>query len=172
MGCILAELLGRKPLFRGTDYLDQIDKILDIVGSPDEEDIVGSEDAIEYVKRLRYRPVAPFRTIYPNANPLAIDLLEKLLVFNPAKRISAAGALAHAYFHDFHNESNEPNCAPFDDSFEEEFVTKKSLKQMCFEEILNWNIMMKQHRDRDRELDTDYISDLDDDPELAEETNF
>lgn len=43
---------------------------------------------------------------------------------------------------------------------------------MCFEEILNWNIMMKQHRDRDRELDTDYISDLDDDPELAEETNF
>lgn len=129
VGCILAELLGRKPLFRGTDYLDQIDKILDIVGSPDEEDIVGSEDAIEYVKRLRYRPVAPFRTIYPNANPLAIDLLEKLLVFNPAKRISAAGALAHAYFHDFHNESNEPNCAPFDDSFEEEFVTKKSLKR-------------------------------------------
>jgi len=45
VGCIFAEMLGGKPLFRGRDYVDQLNKILNILGTPDEETLsrVGSE---------------------------------------------------------------------------------------------------------------------------------
>lgn len=34
VGCIFAELLGRKPLFDGRDYVEQVDIILDVLGTP------------------------------------------------------------------------------------------------------------------------------------------
>ncbi len=37
VGCILAELLGGKPFFKGKDYVDQLNQILAILGVPDEE---------------------------------------------------------------------------------------------------------------------------------------
>ncbi len=45
VGCIFAEMLGGKPLFKGRDYVDQLNQILGILGTPDEETLrrVGSE---------------------------------------------------------------------------------------------------------------------------------
>jgi len=47
IGCILAELLLGKPLFKGKDYVDQLNKVLDVLGTPDEDVIrkIGSEKA-------------------------------------------------------------------------------------------------------------------------------
>ncbi len=39
VGCILCELVGRKALFTGKDHLDQIKKIIEIIGMPGEEDL-------------------------------------------------------------------------------------------------------------------------------------
>ena len=39
VGCIFAELLGRKPLFPGKDYIHQLNLITDVIGSPEEEDV-------------------------------------------------------------------------------------------------------------------------------------
>ena len=41
--------------------------------------------------------------MYPNANPLAIDLLDKCLTFNPRKRITVEEALAHPYLEPYHD---------------------------------------------------------------------
>eukprot|EP00760_Papus_ankaliazontas_P040036 PhM_4_TR9833/c1_g1_i1/m.13435 len=109
VGCILAELLGSKPLFPGKDRVNQLDKILDITGTPCEEDIasLGSTAAQKYVRKKGVRPPVNFAEKFPQANPLALDLLVKLLQFHPAKRISVDAALAHEYLRDLHDEAEE-----------------------------------------------------------------
>lgn len=53
---------------------------------------------------------ADVRQYFPGANPLAIDLLERLLVFNPTKRLTVEAALAHPYLATLHDPADEPAC--------------------------------------------------------------
>lgn len=48
-----------------------------------------------YIRSLPIKPRVKFKTLYPNGTPLALDLLEKLLCFDPAKRIGCQEALEH-----------------------------------------------------------------------------
>lgn len=93
-------------------YVDQLNQILHYLGTPSEDTLrrVGSPRAQDYIRSLPIKPRIPFSTLYPNANPLAIDLLSKLLTFDPAKRISCEQALAHPYFSVWHDPSDEPVC--------------------------------------------------------------
>ncbi|KAI9306928.1 MAP kinase [Cunninghamella echinulata] len=121
VGCIFAEMLGGKPLFKGRDYVDQLNQILGILGTPDEETLqrVGSERAQMYIRSLPHMPRIPFQNLYPRANPLAIDLLNKLLEFDPSRRITVEEALAHPYLSAYHDEDDEPSHVQhFDFSFE------------------------------------------------------
>ncbi|KAG1039977.1 hypothetical protein G6F43_012392 [Rhizopus delemar] len=121
VGCIFAEMLGGRPLFKGRDYVDQLNQILGILGTPDEETLrrVGSERAQVYIRSLPRMPRIPFENLYPRANPMAIDLLNKLLEFDPSKRITVEEALAHPYLSAYHDEDDEPtHSQTFDFSFE------------------------------------------------------
>ncbi|KAF7725928.1 Mitogen-activated protein kinase [Apophysomyces ossiformis] len=121
VGCIFAEMLGGKPLFKGRDYVDQLNQILGILGTPDEETLrrVGSDRAQVYIRSLPRMPRIPFQNLYPRANPLAIDLLNKLLEFDPSRRITVEEALAHPYLSAYHDEDDEPShTQTFDFSFE------------------------------------------------------
>ncbi|KAG0241766.1 kinase-like domain-containing protein [Mortierella sp. GBAus27b] len=121
VGCIFAEMLGGKPLFKGRDYVDQLNQILQILGTPDEATLrrVGSERAQAYIRSLPRMPTIPFQQLYPRATPLAIDLLQKLLNFDPAARITVEQALAHPYLAAYHEEDDEPmHDTVFDFSFE------------------------------------------------------
>merc|ERR1711916_234521 len=92
VGCIFAELLLRRPLLPGRDQVHQLSLILSFCGTPSPQDIAA---------------------IFPNASEEAVDLLEKLLVFNPEERLTAAQALAHPFFAELHEEDNEPEASPF-----------------------------------------------------------
>jgi len=48
--------------------------------------------------------------LYPKANPLALDLVSKMLTFNPDRRYTVEECLAHAYFESLHNPDEEPVC--------------------------------------------------------------
>jgi len=48
--------------------------------------------------------------LFPNASEHAVDLLRRLLEFNPEKRITAEEALRHPYLAQFHNPADEPSC--------------------------------------------------------------
>ena len=48
--------------------------------------------------------------MFPQANPLAIDLLSQMLCFDPAKRISCEQALNHPYLQVWHDPADEPIC--------------------------------------------------------------
>ena len=121
VGCILAELLGGRPFFKGRDYVDQLNQILHYLGTPNEETLsrIGSPRAQEYVRNLPFMPKVPFQRLFNNANPDALDLLDRMLAFDPSSRISVEEALEHRYLHIWHDASDEPNCpTTFDFHFE------------------------------------------------------
>lgn len=112
VGCILAELLGGRPFFKGRDYVDQLNQILHILGTPNEETLsrIGSPRAQEYVRNLPFMPKKAFPQLFPAANPDALDLLDKMLAFDPSSRISVDQALEHPYLQIWHDASDEPDC--------------------------------------------------------------
>ena len=85
IGCILGELLLRKPLLPGESLLNQLNLILNLVGTPSDEDMkdIASERAKTYIKTKPFSKGITFETLFPHANPMILDLLKRMLVFNP-----------------------------------------------------------------------------------------
>jgi len=113
VGCILGELLGNKPMFPGSSTMNQIEKILDILGSPTKEDLdsIQSDYAAQMMENLPERNRKNgLDDLYPNADDDAMDLLKKLLSFNPDKRLTVQQALEHPYVSQFHNPAEEIIC--------------------------------------------------------------
>lgn len=119
VGCILAEMLSGKPLFPGKDYHHQLTLILDVLGTPTMEDYYGikSRRAREYIRSLPFKKKIPWKAMFPKTSDLALDLLEKLLAFNPVKRISVEEALKHPYLEPYHDPEDEPTAAPIPEEF-------------------------------------------------------
>ncbi|TFK76708.1 Pkinase-domain-containing protein [Pluteus cervinus] len=99
-GCIFAEMISGVPLFRGRDNQDQLLHIMRIIGTPTDDKFAKMmKDTPEMAKNTLPRyPKVPFNQVLPKASALAVDLLEKLLKFDPADRLTAAQALSHPYF--------------------------------------------------------------------------
>jgi len=110
VGCILAELLGRRPLFPGKDYIDQLKLIVARVGTPSSDELafITSQRARDYISRLPPAPATSWTDVYPKAAPEACDLLSKLLQFDPRKRCTVEEALAHPYLSSLHDPAHEP----------------------------------------------------------------
>ncbi|GIY55698.1 hypothetical protein CDAR_529011 [Caerostris darwini] len=97
-GCIFAELYRRKPLFAGQSEVDQLRKIFEIMGSPEESQ--WPEVSMPWVSFKNFRK-QPLETVIPEITAEGLDLLQKLLIFDPLQRISAKDAMNHSYFKDF-----------------------------------------------------------------------
>lgn len=140
VGCILAELLMRKPLFPGQDYMHQLGLIIQVLGSPSEEELsfIASSRARRYMQQMPRRPRIPFSTLFPTASPLAIDLLEKMLVFDPTKRISIDDALRHPYFEDpLPEDPATATCpTPFTYDCESDSLTSAAIRDLIYEDVL------------------------------------
>ena len=139
IGCIFAELMARCPIFRGENYLDQIKKINEILGSPDENDMsyITDLNARKFITNLPKNKKIGFDQIFPNGNPLAIDLLEKMLCFNPQKRINIEQCLNHPYFKDIRDKNLETTALhSFDWSFDKIKLTKPNLQKLVYEQSL------------------------------------
>lgn len=123
VGCIMAELLAGKPLFPGNSTMNQLDKVIEVTGRPSTEDIEGIQSPFASTILESLPPSTPrsLADMFPKISEEARDLLSKLLMFNPDKRITAMEALAHPYLSQFHNEAEEPSLnrpieLPIDDN--------------------------------------------------------
>lgn len=99
-GCIFAELMTTKPLFPGNNEVDQLFKIMSLFGAPNDATWA---DGMVLARKIRYQfPIiapTPLKSVFPpHVPPQAIDLLSKMLVYDPKKRINAQQCLAHPYF--------------------------------------------------------------------------
>lgn len=100
-GCIFAEMLLRKPLLPGNDEFDQLGKIVELTGTPGLDVIsrLRNENAQKYLKSIRPKPPKDLRNIFsPESDPEAVQLISRMLAFDPEKRISAHDALMTNYF--------------------------------------------------------------------------
>lgn len=105
----MAELLKGKPLFAGNSTLNQLEKLLSWTGNPSHADIQALESDVGWsmIENLRGIKQKSIREWLPNADELALDLISKMLQFNPKKRITIEEVLKHPYLRDFHNPANE-----------------------------------------------------------------
>ncbi|CAI5743716.1 unnamed protein product [Peronospora destructor] len=125
-GCIFAEMLLRKPLFPGNDYLHQLKLIIKFLGTPKQEDIgfVKNTKALRFLTKLAISKPKKWRDVFAETgvdhlvSSDAIDLLSKMLLFNPEKRISVDAALRHPYLAPFLDENDLMISRSFDFSFD------------------------------------------------------
>ncbi|KAL3470529.1 MAP kinase MpkA [Aspergillus californicus] len=146
VGCILAELLGGRPFFKGRDYVDQLNQILHYLGTPNEETLrrIGSPRAQDYVRNLPFMPKIPFQRLFPNANPDALDLLDRMLAFDPSSRVSVEEALEHPYLSIWHDASDEPSCPTTFDFHFEVVDEVPEMRRMIYDEVLRFRQEVRQ----------------------------
>ncbi|XP_072222457.1 mitogen-activated protein kinase 14A isoform X2 [Leuresthes tenuis] len=137
VGCIMAELLTGRTLFPGTDHINQLQQIMRLTGTPPANLInrMPSHEARNYINSMPLMTKRNFADVFIGANPLAVDLLEKMLVLDTDKRITAAQALAHPYFAQYHDPEDEPEAEPYDQSYESRELEIEEWKRLTYEEV-------------------------------------
>ncbi|RVW52605.1 Cyclin-dependent kinase G-2 [Vitis vinifera] len=134
VGCIMAELLAKEPLFQGKTELDQLDKIFKILGTPNKTIWPGVSNLpgfkANFVKQpynlLRKKFPATSFTGFPVLSDSGFDLLSKLLTYDPEKRITAEAALDHDWFH----EVPLPKCEGFMPFFPAQHAQDRHLQRI------------------------------------------
>ncbi|CAK9157105.1 unnamed protein product [Ilex paraguariensis] len=139
VGCIFAEILGRKPIFPGNECLSQLKLIISVLGSQHETDLefIDNPKAKGFIRALPYSRGTHFSSLYPQADPLALDLLQRMLVFDPSKRITVTEALYHPYMSSLYDPTcNPPAQAPInldiDENMGEPMIREMMLREMLY----------------------------------------
>uniref|UniRef100_A0A674NWE4 mitogen-activated protein kinase n=1 Tax=Takifugu rubripes TaxID=31033 RepID=A0A674NWE4_TAKRU len=127
VGCIMGELLKGKVLFPGTDCIlpQRLNLCL---------------QAQKYIQSLPSMPPQDMEKIFRGANPLAVDLLKRMLILDCDGRISASEALAHPYFSQYHDPDDEPEAPPYDQSLESKDRTLEEWKELIFKELSSFKV--------------------------------
>jgi len=167
VGCILGELIVGKALFQGTSTLNQIEKVLELIGKPKADDIesIESPHAATILSSISVTKKRSFQNFFPNASEAALDLLRRLLVFNPNNRLTVEEALRHRYVEQFSSPEEEIICenvieVPMDDN------TKFTVKE--YRDAIYADISKKKKEQRKR-MQEKYLSQLGITPEMIEQ---
>uniref|UniRef100_A0A8C2CPJ0 mitogen-activated protein kinase n=1 Tax=Cyprinus carpio TaxID=7962 RepID=A0A8C2CPJ0_CYPCA len=155
VGCIMAEMLLGKPLFKGNDHLDQLREIMKITGTPSPDFIMKlqSQDAKNYIRGLPKVPKKDLNTIFFKASSegnvffSAVSALERMLVLDPEKRVSAAEALELPLFTEFREPEEETEALPYDHSMDNTEMPLDQWKRHTFTEILSFQPPVTEIRD-------------------------
>jgi cyclin-dependent kinase len=99
IGCIFAEMVNGTPLFTGTSEDTQLDTIFRHLGTPDESIFPGISELPDWRPDFpNYPPPDSLHALVPNLEQSGVKLLQAMLVFDPAHRITAQDARRHPYF--------------------------------------------------------------------------
>ncbi|KAF8184869.1 kinase-like domain-containing protein [Mycena galopus ATCC 62051] len=123
VGCVMAELASLRPIFKGEEakldskknvpfQRDQLLKIFEVLGTPNEQDWPGVKDMIEYQNMKRLDPYTNHLYEWCQTRvrtPNGYDLLRKLFAYDPDDRLTAKQAVKHEWF----NEDPKPTWNAF-----------------------------------------------------------
>ncbi|KAH8062063.1 MAP kinase [Aureococcus anophagefferens] len=154
VGCIFAEMLRRKPFFRGDTPQHQLETIVSVLGKPGDGALekIQHEAAASHLRaRVRALPLRPYfpRHVADGARPAREDAR-----LRPAARATVDAALEHPYLSELHGQMPEPLC---DDTFDFEFeraatassdegkdaLPKEEIQSMMFEEMVQLQLVME-----------------------------
>uniref|UniRef100_A0A7S4WDR3 Protein kinase domain-containing protein n=1 Tax=Alexandrium monilatum TaxID=311494 RepID=A0A7S4WDR3_9DINO len=138
VGCIHCELIGRRPIFRGRDHLDQIKEILLVVGTPSEDELrwLPQHSAPRrFIGKIPACKKRRWETIFTEANPACLEAIDRMLAFSPPARATAREAIGLPYFSVLRDPDNEPTAdAPVDWAFDQLVPTKRLLQTHAYAE--------------------------------------
>ena len=105
VGCILAGIFSNRPVFPRKHYLNQLKHVLSILGSSSQEDLNCTKNlkARNYLLSLPHKNKMSWNRLFPNADSKALDLPDKMLTFNPHKKIEVEQALAPLYLKQYYD---------------------------------------------------------------------
>ncbi|KAF7725563.1 Mitogen-activated protein kinase [Apophysomyces ossiformis] len=146
VGCIFAEILGRKVLFKGHDYVDQLYKILEILGLPSDISFWDPCDSIAaHIQQLctiegQPPPDKPvdFSLLFPQCPPEGIGILQQMLQLDPHLRIPVSEALSHPFVRPFSVPEEEALTPKVCDFAFEQCINEAELRQMIVKEVSNF----------------------------------
>lgn len=147
VGCIFAEMLGNgKVLFPGRNSKHQFELIIDVIGPPPASAIQKLRDpqarrVLSQFQTLN-KPRRPLEAMFPNADPLAVDVLRGMLAFDPDERISAADALRYPYFSEYLHIGLGAKANPLPASefnFERAKLSPDQMREEFLREILHYH---------------------------------
>ena len=100
VGCVMFEVLSLYPLFPGTNELDQINKIHNVIGTPPPDTLAKlkkhSNSHIDF--NFPHKEGSSLAKLIPHISADCVELITKLLAYDPDDRISARQAVKHPYF--------------------------------------------------------------------------
>ncbi|KAK0428220.1 hypothetical protein QR680_010683 [Steinernema hermaphroditum] len=123
-GCILGEMLKGAIFMMGKTTIHQLQLVVECIGMPTKADIEAMKcrpekleeaDNTLFIKKYEMNSKdCPYRKYAPSAPDDALELLTKILIYNPKRRLCGAKALAHPFFMDlFSGNATRPNGKPF-----------------------------------------------------------
>jgi mitogen-activated protein kinase 1/3 len=121
------------------ERLDQLNMIFGVIGTPSPEDIQAIGKANKYIQTLGKIKEKKLEDLYPAADPTALDLLKRMLKFNPRRRCTAEEAMEHDFFKgvrrkEMEREADRPLIGP--DFLEASEIDLQTLKRRTYEEVL------------------------------------
>ncbi|CAB3369212.1 Hypothetical predicted protein [Cloeon dipterum] len=108
IACIFGEMANRKPLFQGDSEIDQLFRIFRILRTPNEDIWPGVSQLPDYKTTFPQWSQNTLASYVPSMCAKGIDLMQKMLAFNPMARMSAKVAVKHPYFDDL-DKSKHPS---------------------------------------------------------------
>uniref|UniRef100_A0A4W5MF81 mitogen-activated protein kinase n=1 Tax=Hucho hucho TaxID=62062 RepID=A0A4W5MF81_9TELE len=149
VGCIMAEMLLGKPLFKGNDHLDQLKEIMKITGTPTADFVtkLQSQDARNYIRSLPKVPKKDLHFLFSKASSDAVCVLERMLLLDPERRVSASEALAMPFFSEFREPEEETEAQSYDHSMDNTDLPLEQWKRHTFTEILSFRPAATETKD-------------------------
>ncbi|KAI8840371.1 kinase-like domain-containing protein [Chytriomyces cf. hyalinus JEL632] len=163
VGCILGELMTGKILFQGRDYIDQLQKVFEVIGTPPESALTPlcSARVVRHIRSWPHYSKMNGKRLFPNADPQAIDLFDRLLTFSPVERVTAARALMHPYLAAFHVPEEEPDHPKLFDFAFESAQSIEDIKKLIAAEVHSFKDESSREMNRNRrqsQMSVDYKS--------------
>ena len=138
VGCVLAEMMLGRVLFQGQSNINMLTLMVEVLGSPTNRDFqeITNPSARKFMDALPVHGSGCFDELFKSYDPDEVDLLRRMLTWNPERRITVEEILRHQFLQQFHDPFDEPVAVPMADfEFEKPQFSAEDLKRLLWAEV-------------------------------------